>query len=137
MPEIVVLDTHIWIWWLNNQFDCLTSKQIETISITKRVAVSAVSAVSCFEIAQLVKRGRLDLPLPVEEWLREALAPANIELLPLSPQIACRAVSLADIHKDPFDRIIISTALNYQAKLMSNDGCFIQYPELHGYLLHS
>ncbi len=134
MPEIVVLDTHIWIWWLNNQFDCLSPEQIECIANTDRVGVSAVS---CFEIAQLVKRGRLSLPLPIDEWLHEALAPANIDLLPLSPQVACRAVSLTDIHKDPFDRIIISTALNYQAKLMSNDSCFVKYPELQGYLFDS
>jgi len=134
MPEIVVLDTHIWVWWLNDKFSYLSAGQIDGIELAERVAVSVIS---CFEIAQLVKRERLILPLPVNEWLQEALAPAGIELLPLSPAIACRAVALTDIHKDPFDRMIIATALNYHAKLMSADSHFKNYPELHGYLLNT
>lgn len=132
MPELVVLDTHIWVWWLNDKFSYLSEQQINIIEQTERVAISVIS---CFEIAQLVKRERLILPLPVNEWLQEALAPAGIELLPLSPTIACRAAALKDIHKDPFDRMIIATALEYHAKLMSVDGHFKNYPELLGSLL--
>lgn len=100
MPEIVVLDTHIWVWWLNDKLSYLSAQQIDYIEKTERVAVSVIS---CFEIAQLVKRGRLILPLPTNEWLQEALAPAGIDLLPLSSVIACLAVDLTGIHKDPFD----------------------------------
>ena len=134
MPEIVVLDTHIWVWWLNDRFSYLSVQQIDCIEQSERVGVSVIS---CFEIAQLVKRERLVLPLAVEEWLQEALMPAGIELLPLSPEILCRAVNLTDIHKDPFDRMIIATVLNYQGKLMSVDSHFINYPELQGYLLNT
>ena len=132
MPEIVVLDTHIWVWWLNDKFSYLSAQQIDFIEQSERVAVSVIS---CFEIAQLVKRERLILSLPVNEWLDEALAPAGIELFPLTPAIACRAVELTDIHKDPFDRMIIATALLHQAKLMSVDNRFKQYPELNELLL--
>ncbi|MCX7088371.1 MAG: type II toxin-antitoxin system VapC family toxin [Methylococcales bacterium] len=132
MPEIVVLDTHIWVWWLNDKFKYLSAQQIDCIEQTERVAVSVIS---CFEIAQLVKRKRLTLPMPTHEWLHEALSPAGVELLPLSPAITCKAVDLTDIHKDPFDRMIIATALSYQAKLMSVDGCFKDYPELKGMLI--
>jgi PIN domain nuclease of toxin-antitoxin system len=75
----------------------------------------AVSVISCFEIAQLVKHQRL--------------------ILPLSVDITCRAVNLTDIHKDLFDRIIITTALDYQAKLISADSHFKNYSELNGCLL--
>ncbi len=89
MPEIVVLDTHIWVWWLNDKFSYLSAQQIDCIEQTERVAVSVIS---CFEIAQLVKRERLILPLPANDWIQEALSPAGIELFPLSPDITCRAV---------------------------------------------
>jgi PIN domain nuclease of toxin-antitoxin system len=124
MPEIVVLDAHIWVWWLNDKFSYLSAQQIDYIEQSERVAVSVIS---CFEIAQLVKRGRLVLSLPTNEWLQEALVAAGIDLLPLTPAIACQAVDLADIHKDLFDRMIIATALSYQAKLMSVDSHFINY----------
>ena len=132
MPEIVVLDTHIWVWWLNDKFNYLSAQQIDVIEQVERVAVSVIS---CFEIAQLVKRKRLTLPMPTNEWLQEALIPAGVDLLPLTPAIACQAVNLSDIHKDPFDRMIIATAINYQANLMSVDSHFRNYPELQGLLL--
>ena len=118
MSQIVVLDTHIWVWWLNDKFSYLSAQQIDCIEQTERVAVSVIS---CFEIAQLVKGGRLVLPLPVSEWLQEALAPAGIELLPLSPAITCCAVDLTDIHKDPFDRLLIAQAFVEKLVLLTID----------------
>ncbi|REJ39063.1 MAG: hypothetical protein DWQ54_23015 [Microcystis flos-aquae TF09] len=56
-------------------------------------------------------------------------------LLPLTPEITLRAVNLSPVHKDPFDRIIIGTALEYQAKLASIDSLFLKYPELKDYLM--
>lgn len=73
--------------------------------------------------------------IPVQDWLTDSLAPAGIELLPLTPEITVRAVSLTLIHKDPFDRLIIATALEYEAKLASVDSVFSKYPELENYLM--
>jgi PIN domain nuclease of toxin-antitoxin system len=39
-------------------------------------------------------------------------------------------MAISPIHRDPFDRLIIATALEYGAKLASVDGLFAQYPEL-------
>lgn len=60
---------------------------------------------------------------------------SGITLLPITAEIAYKAVSLSPIHKDPFDRLIIATALVYQAKLASIDGLFYQYLELDTYLM--
>jgi PIN domain nuclease of toxin-antitoxin system len=51
------------------------------------------------------ERGRLELPCAAEEWFRDALEPMDIILLPLNAQIACRAVGLSAVHKDPFVRV--------------------------------
>jgi len=134
VSEIVVLDTHIWLWWVNDKNKFLSVRQIACIEEYERVAISIIS---CFEIAQLVKRGRLKLALPVFDWIEQALTPAGIESLNLSPGIFCQAVELTEIHKDPFDRMIISTALHSKAKLMSVDGHFELYPELHGHLINT
>jgi PIN domain nuclease of toxin-antitoxin system len=58
-----------------------------------------------------------------------------VELLPLTPAIAARAVELPDMHRDPFDRIIIATALEMDARLASVDGRFVSYTELAGRLI--
>ena len=132
MSEMVILDTHIWFWYINESFDRFPSRWIEQI---RRADIVAVSAISCYEIALAYNKGRLEIDIPIRDWLSDSLAPAGIELLPLSPEITVRAVNLLSIHKDPFDRLIIATALEYGAKLASVDSLFFKYPELENILM--
>ena len=132
MPEVIVLDSHIWFWWINLEHDRMPPAMLAEIHRAQRVGVSPVS---CFELALAHRRGRLELPLPVREWLALALAGSDIELLPLTPGIAARAVELPDIHRDPFDRIIIATSLEMDARLASVDGRFFSYAALAGHLI--
>lgn len=132
MPEMIVLDTHIWLWFINanqEQLPAAWQKQIESAA---RVGISPVS---CYEIALAHQRGRIEFTCPVEKWFSQAIESAGIELLPLNDEIALRAVNLSSIHKDPFDRIIMATALEYNAKLMSMDSLFGQYSELQDFLI--
>lgn len=94
-----------------------------------------ISSVSFYEVALAEQRGRLLLLCDVEEWFQQALEPSGISLFHLTPEIASRAVNLSAIHRDPFDRIIIATAVEYQAKLASIDSYFRQYPELQNLLM--
>ena len=55
--------------------------------------------------------------------------------LPISPAIATRAVDLHEHHTDPQDRIIIASAIEHNARLMSDDSKFAKYVELEGCLL--
>jgi PIN domain nuclease of toxin-antitoxin system len=68
-------------------------------------------------------------------WFERALASSGVELLPITSEIAITSVSLPDIHRDPFDRIIIATALSTDSVLVSADGNFGRYPDLQGRLL--
>ena len=131
MSQIIVLDTHIWIWFVTQEFERFLHWR-EELETAEKVGISPVS---CYEVALAQQRGRLELLCSVDRWLRDALEPTGIELLPLSVEIAHQAVNLSPIHKDPFDRLIIATALSYQAKLASIDGLFSQYPELNKQLM--
>jgi PIN domain nuclease of toxin-antitoxin system len=95
----------------------------------------AVSAISCFEVSLLVRRGKLELPLPIKEWVSEALANSGVESLPVTCEIAYRAVMLPEIHRDPADRIIIATSLVHDANLASVDSVFPNYQELQARLI--
>jgi PIN domain nuclease of toxin-antitoxin system len=132
MSEMVVLDTHLWIWYVNENFDQIPRQWLEQI---RQADVVAVSVISCYETALAYNKGRLAIHLPVQDWFTDSLAPAGIELLPPTPTITVRAVNLSPIHKDPFDRLIIATALEYGAKLASVDNLFSKYPELESYLM--
>ena len=129
---MIVLDTHIWFWYINESFEQFPLEWVEQILQTERVGVSSIS---CFEIVLAHHKARLAINMDVQQWLTDALEPSGIELLCLTPEIAVRAVNLSPIHKDPFDRIIISTALEYQATLASIDGLFPQYPEINNHLM--
>jgi PIN domain nuclease of toxin-antitoxin system len=129
---MIVLDSHIWFWWINLEHYRLPSSLLAVIENAPSIGVSPVS---CFELALAHRRGRLELPLSIREWFDLALAGSDIELLPLTPAISARAVELTDIHRDPFDRIIIATTLEMDARLASIDGHFASYPELAGRLI--
>jgi PIN domain nuclease of toxin-antitoxin system len=127
----LLLDTHVWVRWLSAD-QPLAPPQIELIEEAEHLFVSAVS---CWEVAYLAKRGRLILPLPMREWLYAALQGSGVETIPLSSDIGVTAAELPDIHRDPADRFIIATALVFDCRLVSFDGQFAKYEGLKGKLI--
>ena len=132
MSQMIVMDTHVWFWWINLEHQRFSASMQTALEESDSLGISVVS---CYEIALAAQRGRLLLPSPASQWFVEALEPSGVQLLMLSPIIANRAVDLTAIHRDPFDRMIIATALVYDAMLLSLDGVFHHYPELQGWLL--
>ena len=55
---MIVLDTHIWLWWVNRDTGNLAQCRIEQIA---NADIVAVSAISCFEVAWLEHHGRIAL----------------------------------------------------------------------------
>ncbi len=129
---MIILDTHIWLWWVNRDTDKLDQHRLNQITSSDVVAVSAISS---FEVAWLVHHGRIELPIGTRDWFEKALDGSGIKLIPVTPEIACKAVELPDHHSDPQDRIIIATALVCQASIMSSDRKFSCYRELEKRLL--
>jgi len=129
---MIVLDTHIWLWWVNGNTAALGEKRKEMIGAAD---VAAVSAISCFEVAWLGAHGRIELLCDRKAWFEKGLQGSGITLLPITPEIAGRAVDLPEHHTDPQDRLIIATALIHEAQLMSSDRKFPLYKELAGRLV--
>jgi PIN domain nuclease of toxin-antitoxin system len=80
-------------------------------------------------MAWLVKHGRIDLNMTFDDWLRQIEDVNIIEFLPVTARISANAINLPEHHKDPMDRIIISTALHYDAQLISFDHIFPAYQD--------
>lgn len=127
-----MLDTHIWHWWINQIPERLPTNLVDLIEQADDVAVSAISV---FEMAWLVRHGRIDLGCGFEQWLEEVTVSECIRFLPVTPKIASLAVALPEHHKDPQDRLIIATALIENARLLSFDTAFPSYLELQGKLI--
>ncbi len=129
---MIVLDTHIWHWWVNQISERLSSHIVDLIECEDTVGVSAIS---CFEMAWLTRHGRIDLGMTYDEWFSLIDSQNTTIFLPVTPSIASRAVALPEHHRDPQDRIIIATALEYGARLISFDGMFKRYHELESLLI--
>jgi PIN domain nuclease of toxin-antitoxin system len=118
---MIVLDTHALLWWLSDSSK-LSLKARRSIQVaTRRNAVTA-SAASVLEIATLVRRKRLILSMPLEEWLASAAELPELSINPITMQIAARAGSFgSEVHGDPVDRLIIATTQITQSQLVTAD----------------
>ncbi|HEY9876336.1 MAG TPA: type II toxin-antitoxin system VapC family toxin [Candidatus Obscuribacterales bacterium] len=126
---MIVLDTHIWIWWVHGDTQ-LTQEYLDYIQAQESQCLG-ISAISCWEVAKLVERGRLSLPCPVDEWLDQALAYPGICLLELTPRICVESTQLpGDFHRDPADQIIVATARVYDCPLVTMDSKIQSYPHV-------
>jgi PIN domain nuclease of toxin-antitoxin system len=117
---VIVLDTHIWVWWVHGDADLSPAHQ--AYIQTQEWHGLGNSAISCWEVSKLVELGRLVLPCPLADWLSQALAYPGMQLLPLTPQIAAESAQLpAPFHRDPADQIIVATARIWNCPLVSMD----------------
>lgn len=118
---MIVLDTHALIWWVSRS-SRLTARARHTVSRALQRGPVAASAISLFEIATAVRRGRLDLGLPVGEWLGELLHIAELRVEPITAAIAQAAGRLPDsLPGDPADRLIVATTRALNARLVTAD----------------
>jgi PIN domain nuclease of toxin-antitoxin system len=123
---MIVLDTHVWIWWVDESKK-LSQKSKETIEQNIEHGLG-VSIISCWEVAKLVELARLELTLPVREWITAALAYPGVRLLALTPDIAVDSTQLpGEFHRDPADQLIVATARFYDSLLLTHDSKLLDY----------
>lgn len=126
---MIVLDTHIWVWWVHG--DRQLPPAYHAYIQAHEPQGLGISAISCWEVAKLVEYGRLTLPLPVLDWLDQALAYPGMRLLELTPRIAVESTQLpGTFHRDPADQLIVATARIYTCPLVTLDGRIRAYPHV-------
>ena len=124
---MIVLDTHTFIWALQDE-PRLGPKTRVLVAKAPPHGSLGVSAITLWEIAMLVEKGRLGLTRDVGGWVEAALALPSIRLLPLEPRIALDSVRLpGTFHADPADRLIIATARHWDAPLLTADSAILRY----------
>ena len=118
---MIVLDTHVWIWWVSrsNELSSGVRKLLDDIAETD---FAMVSSISVWEAALLHQRGRLRLTMPLADWLSHSESLPFLRFVPVDNRIAARSVLLPEpLHRDPADRIIVATALQFGATLITRD----------------
>jgi PIN domain nuclease of toxin-antitoxin system len=87
-----------------------------------------LSAVSAWEIAVKHTLGRLPLPAPPERFVREMREAHGIAALPIDEDSALHVSHLPDLHRDPFDRMLVSQAIVHGLTILTPDPIIMDYP---------
>ncbi|MBD2252488.1 type II toxin-antitoxin system VapC family toxin [Nostoc parmelioides] len=123
---MIVLDTHIWVWWI--QGDARLTPKYQGWLQQHESQGFGISIMSCWEVAKLVEIGKLTLPYPVDEWFTAALAYPGVQLLDITIPIIVESTQLTGFHKDPFDQVIVATARIYGCPLLTADAKILAHP---------
>lgn len=89
-----------------------------------------VSSVTAFEIGQKHAKGKLELRLPPARWVPQALDSHGLKSIELDIPTALAAAVLPHLHNDPFDRLLIATALTHKLTLLTPDPKIHAYPDV-------
>ena len=122
-----ILDTHIWIWWHSNPAK-LSKKILNTIADTDNYDEVLLSAISLWEFCKLLEKQKIGISQNPEDWIQKALEMPKFRLVPLTPKIAYRSTTLPQpFHSDPGDQIIVASALEENATILTKDEKILGY----------
>ena len=124
---IYLLDTHTWIWWNMNPIK-LSQRVKNIINDTSKYSEILLSAISPWEFSKLIEKQRIGVSCHPEDWINVALDMAKLRLIPLSPVLSYRSTVLPQpFHSDPADQIIVATAREENATILTKDEKILSY----------
>ena len=122
-----LLDTHTWIWWHMHPQN-LSRKVKILIGNASRYEELLLSAISPWEFSKLLEKGRIGISCNPEGWINAALDLPKLRLVHLSPILAYRSTILPQpFHNDPADQIIVATAREENATVLTKDKNILEY----------
>ena len=119
-----LLDTHMFIWW-NTDDQRLSERAREFIA--NRHNELFLSAASAWEIAIKAGRGRLTLPQSPQKYVASRMSRHHFQPLPIQISHALHVFTLPDIHRDPFDRLLVAQSQMEKIPIISADSLIARY----------
>ena len=130
----LLLDTHIWLWYAEGDGERLRPTSVRKLDDARKSDGLIVSAISVWEIGMHAARGRIQLAVPLRDWVDRALSVPGIRLAPLDAAVAAESTLLpGEPHADPADRLLIATARTQGIALATRDERILEYAK-SGYL---
>lgn len=120
----LLLDTHTFLWWITDSPE---------LSLRVRDAIGNpenelfLSVASAWEMAIKVNLGRLHLPDRPDRFIPDQLTKNTVESLPIQMAHALYVSRLPAIHRDPFDRIIVSQSILEKMAVVTRDADIARY----------
>jgi PIN domain nuclease of toxin-antitoxin system len=126
---MLLLDTHVLVW-LDEGNSRLGKIALQTIIESLGASQLGVATISFWEVTMLVEKQRLTMQTELDVWRSELLQTGLFEV-PLRGTTALRASQLQMFHGDPVDRIIVATAIENGATLLTADERILAWTPLH------
>jgi len=127
---VIVLDTHVLVWWASGSQQ-LSSAMQKTIGEQLDGGRILVSSISAWEMAMLVAHDRIALSMDIGLWLEAVGQIEAVRFVPVDNEIGIKSCQLpGEFHKDPADRIIVATARQFAAPLLTADEKILAYPHV-------
>ncbi|HEX6574704.1 MAG TPA: type II toxin-antitoxin system VapC family toxin [Gemmatimonadaceae bacterium] len=124
----LLLDTHIWLWYLDSDSDRLSQSVLDLLENCGRRGGLTVSDISFWEIAVKVAKGKLSLSVDVGVWLSRAATAPGFRFIPLDRDTLLLSARLSGTaHNDPVDRMLLAIAQLNNIPLVTADQRIIDY----------
>ena len=118
---MILLDTHYWIWWMSKS-PKISEEEVDIFDAFSREGKLFISIISVWELEILERKGRFSLNIDFNEWIKKALDPRLIKVIPLdSTTIISQRKLPESFHADPADRLITTSALLNNFQLATKD----------------
>jgi PIN domain nuclease of toxin-antitoxin system len=126
----ILLDTCAAIWIADDSPIAPEAADAVNAAYAEGAAV-LVSPITAWEIGQLVARDRLQLSTTPQRWFARLLGVPGVQLAEMSPDLLISASFLPDVPpRDPADRIILASARDLGATLVTRDRALLEYGAL-------
>ena len=127
---MLLLDTHVWIWSVEAQERRIGRKTRQLLYRAESGDSVRVSPISLFEVTYLHGAGRLGITSSLEQWIEGALLPSGIRVAELTAHIAIDAGHIPRAAlADPMDRLLVATARQLDATLITCDRAILKYAD--------
>jgi len=121
-----LLDTHIWLWMVDDP-RYIPDHILPIVSNADNYPL-CLSSISVWEVAKKASLGKLQMSVPIRDWVMKATRSPFIDLVPLSIDVSLESTMLpGNFHRDPADQIIVATARNLDLVLLTTDQKIIEY----------
>jgi PIN domain nuclease of toxin-antitoxin system len=118
---MILLDTHVWLWWLLGDGG-LSDPERDELDRLAFVNKLALSWVSLWETEMLERKGRIRLSPDFQQWIRLATNKDFIRILPADVEVVIAQRELPEFfHGDPADRLITATSILSGFPLATHD----------------
>ena len=113
-----LLDTHAFLWFVSDDNNLSPKAKSIIKDHNNEIYFSAASA---WEISIKIRLGRLTMEENLEPFIVAQLAENNFQTLSITILHSIYTSKLPEIHKDPFDRMIIAQSKAENMSLISKD----------------